>query len=171
MAPASGRRTEAGLTHETSPTGMWKGERRLRVALAAVFYFGAVGTLAELFLLEHFDEAVQYAPFLALAVAAAALAWALATPRRVAVQAARWSMAALALVGAVGIVLHYRSNLELELEMDPGLRGLALGWLALRGGTPSLAPGQLAQLGLIGFLFTLGHPALQRDPPNRRVQR
>lgn len=153
---------------DRSPTGLWTGERTLRIALAAVFYFGAVGTVAELFLLAHYEEPLQYAPFAALAVASAALAWALASPRPIAVKGARWSNVALVLVGAVGIVVHYRSNVELELEMEPGLGGLALAWLALRGGTPALAPGQLAQLGLIGFLFTLGHPALRRDPSHRR---
>ena len=148
-----------------SPTALSRGERRLRIALAAVFYFGAVGTIAELFLLEHFDETVQYAPFAALLVAALALALALMKPGAATVRVTRWAMAILALVGLVGIVLHYRSNVAFELEMEPESGGLHLAWLALRGATPSLAPGQLAQLGLIGFLFTLGHPALNGRNP------
>ena len=146
-------------------TGASGGERRLRAALAAVFYFGAVGTLIELFLLEHFDEPVQYVPFAALGLVAAVLGWALASPRPAGVRAVRWSSILLAGVGMVGIVLHYRSNVLFELEMEPDSAGLALIWIALRGATPALAPGQLAQLGLIGFLFTLGHPALSRSQP------
>ena len=163
MTGASGNPPRGTSPVDPSPTGLWSGERHLRVALAAVFYFGAVGTVAELFLLAHFDEPVQYAPFAALGLAATTLAWALARPGRSALRATRGSMATLALVGAVGVVLHYRSNAELELEMEPALAGPALAWLALRGATPALAPGQLAQLGLIGFLFTLGHPALRRE--------
>ena len=34
--------------------------------------------------------------------------------------------------------------------MDPALHGLDLFWSALRGATPALAPGAMAQLGLIG---------------------
>ena len=33
-------------------------------------------------------------------------------------------------------------------------------WKALRGATPALAPGALAQLGLLGLLYTYRHPAL-----------
>lgn len=138
------------------------GEQRLRVALAAVFYFGAAGTLIELVLLEHFDETVQLVPFLATLLAAAALGWALARPRPATIRTARWTMVGLALVGLIGIVLHYRANIEFELEIDPAAGGVHLAWLALRGATPSLAPGMLAQLALIGFLFTLGHPAARR---------
>lgn len=141
--------------------GATPGEGRLRTAVAAVFYFGTVGTLAELIFLEHYDERLQYAPFVALVAASVVFAWALARPRAVSVRATRWAMAGLALVGLIGIIVHYRSNVLFELEMDPGMRGLALVWPALRGATPSLAPGQLAQLGLIGFLFTIGHPALR----------
>lgn len=147
--------------HGGALTGMSAGERGLRVALAAVFFFGASGTLIELVLLEHFDETVQYAPFAAVALAAVALGWALARPGRRAIRAVRWTGLLLVAVGLVGSVLHFRSNVLFELEMDPGSAGLALAWIALRGATPSLAPGQLAQLGLIAFLFTLGHPALR----------
>ena len=143
---------------------MTPGERRLRLALAGVFYFGTVGTLVELMLLEHFEETVQYAPFAALVIASAALGWALARSGAGSVRAARWTALLLAAVGLVGVVLHYRSNVLFELEMDPATAGTELAWIALHGATPSLAPGQLAQLGLIAFLFTYGHPALRRDP-------
>lgn len=149
---------------------MSPGERRLRTALAVVFYFGVVGTIAELLLLEHFEETVQLAPFAALGLAAVALAWALRRTSVRAVRAARWSCVLLAVVGVVGIVLHFRSNVLFELEMDPEIAGITLVWIALRGATPSLAPGMLAQLGLVGFLFTLGHPALRRAAGSPGVQ-
>lgn len=147
-------------------TGLSRGETTLRLAIAAVFLFGVAGTVAELLLLEHFEEPIQYAPFAGLVATGAAMAWALARPGRAAVLAVRWATALLALIGLVGVVLHLRSNLELELEMDPDLGGVPLLWLALRGATPSLAPGMLAQLGLLGFLFTLGHPAIARVEPS-----
>jgi len=60
------------------------------------------------------------------------------------------------------VLLHYRGNVEFERERDPSLSGLALVWEALRGATPSLAPGAMAQLGLLGLAITWRHPAARR---------
>jgi hypothetical protein len=61
--------------------------------------------------------------------------------------------------------LHYRSNVEFELEMYPTLAGGALVWQSLKGAIPALAPAALAQLGLMGLVLTLGHPGLRRASP------
>jgi hypothetical protein len=66
--------------------------------------------------------------------------------------------------GVVGIVLHYRGNVEFELEHEP-LHGWKLFWESIRGATPALAPGAMAQLGLLGLVYCYRHPALRRDPP------
>jgi hypothetical protein len=58
------------------------------------------------------------------------------------------------IVGALGVYFHIRGNVEFALERDPSLSGLRLLWKALRGATPALAPGALAQLGLLGLLYT-----------------
>jgi hypothetical protein len=64
------------------------------------------------------------------------------------------------LVGAWGVYLHLLGNVEFALERDPSLSGANLMWKALRGATPALAPGALAQLGLLGLLYAYKHPAL-----------
>lgn len=64
--------------------------------------------------------------------------------------------------GVAGLILHLKGNLEFALERDPELSGAALAWKILRGATPALAPGALAQLGLLGLVFTYRHPALAR---------
>lgn len=162
MGAAAGADSSDAVIPSAS-TAISSGERRLRIALAAVFYFGAAGTFIELLFLEHFEETVQFAPLAAILAGAVVLAAALWRPGPRTVAIARWTMLLLVLVAAIGVVLHFRSNVAFELEMEPDTRGARLVWLALHGATPSLAPGALAQLGLVGFLFTLGHPAL-RDP-------
>jgi hypothetical protein len=67
--------------------------------------------------------------------------------------------------GLAGLALHYKGNVEFELERDESLRGLKLFWEAIRGATPTLAPGALAQLGLVGLAFTYRHPALIDSAP------
>ena len=69
-------------------------------------------------------------------------------------------MALCVVTGAVGILLHYRGNVEFELERDGSIRGLRLFWEAIRGATPALAPGALSQLGLLGLAYTYRHPSL-----------
>jgi hypothetical protein len=70
-------------------------------------------------------------------------------------------MSLCVVTGAIGVYLHYRGNVEFELERDGSLRGLRLFWEAIRGATPSLAPGALSQLGLLGLAYTYRHPALR----------
>ncbi len=67
---------------------------------------------------------------------------------------------------ALGTYLHYRGNAEFEREMDDAADGLVLLWRSLRGATPALAPGALAQLGLLGLIGTYRHPALRRRDPH-----
>jgi hypothetical protein len=75
--------------------------------------------------------------------------------------------ASIVVAGLVGLVLHFRGNLEFEREDDPSLRGLRLIWKALRGATPTLAPGALAQLGLLGLVWAHRHPALDARSADR----
>ena len=132
-----------------------------RILLAAVLA-GIVGLTAELLLLEHYEDVWQWTPLALLAaglVAAAALAL---RPRRGVLLAFRAVMAVYIVGGALGAYLHLRGNAEFERESDPALTGTALLWEALRGATPALAPGSLAQLGLVGLALTYRHPALRR---------
>ena len=57
--------------------------------------------------------------------------------------------------GTIGVFLHYRGNVEFELEMVPALGGLLLFQEAMTGATPVLAPGAMVQLGLLGLVYAL----------------
>jgi len=129
--------------------------------MLALVILGAAGLLIELALLEHFDSVTQWIPLALLVVAlAAGLAVALKRAPR-AVRFFQVIMTLCVVTGAIGVYLHYRGNVEFELERDGSLRGLRLFWEAIRGATPSLAPGALSQLGLLGLAYTYRHPALR----------
>jgi hypothetical protein len=137
----------------------------LRRLLLGIVVLGAVGLEVELLLLEHYESAWQFTPLVLLGVVlvSAVLVWRRPSPGTV-----RFFQAVMALcvaAGAVGVFLHYEGNVEFELEREPLLRGLALFWEAARGATPALAPGAMAQLGLLGLVYTYRHPALRRVPP------
>jgi hypothetical protein len=133
-----------------------------RGLLLAVLVFGMVGIGIELLLLEHTEEFWQWVPIvlLALGTLAALAVW--LRPRRGTVRAFQAMMALFLAAGAVGLFLHYSGNAEFELEMRPTLGGLELVKRSLMGATPALSPGTMALLGLLGLLYSYGHPAVAR---------
>ena len=136
----------------------------MRTLLLALVAIGAAGLEVELLLLEHYESAWQFTPLVLLGVVlvGAALVWRRPSPSTV-----RFFQAVMLLcvvAGVVGVFLHYRGNVEFELEREP-LHGLRLFWEAIRGATPALAPGAMAQLGLLGLVYSYRHPALRRDSP------
>ena len=140
-------------TRETPASGAY------RQLILALIVLGAVGLFAELLLLEHFDSAWQWAPLVSLAGTVLTAMLVTLRPSPGTLRAFQAVMAACVAFGAVGVFLHLKGNLEFELEGAPELRGWPLYWAAIRGATPALAPGALAQLGLLGLLFTYRHPA------------
>ena len=125
--------------------------RRLILAVVVV---GIAGIGAELVLLEHWESPLQWTPFIGMGAATLAITAAGMRPTRRRVLALRAMMLALIVMGAVGMWLHWRSNLLLELEMNPAAAGWPLVRRVLFGGTPLLAPGAVMHLGLIGLAAT-----------------
>lgn len=70
-------------------------------------------------------------------------------------------MAGLVVAGLAGLYFHYVGNVEFAVERDSSLSGAALVWKALTGATPALAPGALAQLGLLGLAYSYSHPIIK----------
>lgn len=133
----------------------------MRRLLLAVFALGIMGTGAELVLLEHYESWQQWLPLALLALGLGAAAAVHRRPGRGSLLALRGIAAAFLLSAALGIYSHLEANVEFERELDPAAGGSELVWDALTGAMPALAPGSMALLGLIGFVITAGHPALQ----------
>jgi hypothetical protein len=143
----------------------------LRRVLLALVALTALGLTVELALLEHVESPSQWVPFVVLAagLTSAGVVARRATPR--ALRVFQGVMALCVVAGLAGVVLHYRGNVEFELESDPSARGLDLVWRSLTGATPALAPGALAQLGLLGLAYAYRHPALRRGQPSASAGR
>jgi len=132
----------------------------LRTALLLILVAGMLGTVLELLLLEHTEGVWQLAPVVLLAAGLVAVLWHALTRSRASLRAVQVVMLAFLLSGLAGLVLHYRGNLEFELELHASAQGWELIRAALGGATPTLAPGTMIQLGLIGLLYSYRHPAL-----------
>jgi hypothetical protein len=146
---AEGRRDDPGL---------------LRRLLLGLVLLGMAGLLAELLLLEHYEDVWQWVPLVSLAIGFVLALAVWMRPARGALRAFRAVSAVYVAAGALGVYLHLDGNVEFARESDTSLRGFPLFWEALQGATPALAPGALAQLGLLGLALAYRHPALRRGP-------
>lgn len=128
--------------------------RRLLLALLA---FGLIGTVSELWLIGHHEDWWQMVPLVMIGTSAVVLAWVAWSWTAGAVRVFRVCMLFLMLSGATGSILHYRANMEFQLEMDPTLGGVALMSKVLHAkAPPTLAPGNMVLLGLLGLVSTVG---------------
>jgi hypothetical protein len=134
--------------------------RIIRRVLFALFVLGATGTGLELLLLGHTEDLGQLSPLLLIAASIPLAIWSGADSRPRGVRAFQVTMGLFIANGFLGLGLHYWGNAEFELEMYPSLGGLTLWWEAMRGATPTLAPGTMIELGLIGLAYTYRHPGL-----------
>ncbi|MCE2557728.1 MAG: hypothetical protein J4F98_03670 [Acidobacteria bacterium] len=127
--------------------------------LLYILLFGAVGLLAELYLLSHYEDRKQWIPLVLLGAGTVAGLWLAVRPSELAVRVFRVLFAACVAAGLLGIYFHYQSNVEFERELHPNSSGLELVTESLGGAMPTLAPGAMILLGMLGILIALQHPA------------
>jgi hypothetical protein len=127
--------------------------------MLGLLLFGLVGTGVELILLNHYEDSWQLAPLILIAVALVALSALQAGRGPRSLKIFRWTMALFVLAGVLGVVLHYNGAAEFQREMDPSQTRWTVATKALRAKAPPvLAPGLMAQLGLLGLAFCYRHP-------------
>lgn len=141
----------------------------LRQLILALVVIGIVGLEIELALLDHADSFSQLIPHFTLILGLVTTLAVYFRPGKGSLRVFQLVMALFLVIGLVGVVLHFRGNIEFAAERHPELSGMLLWWEALRGATPALAPGALAQLGLLGLLYTYGHPALAKNQHEENV--
>jgi hypothetical protein len=133
----------------------------IRRILLALVLLGIVGLVPELLLLKHTDSATQLIPFLVLGLGLVSGVVLWVRPTRRGIRIFQVVMLLSIVAGLLGLYFHFRGNVEFELEQDPSAHGLDLLWRSLSGGVPTLAPGAMVQLGLLGLVFAYRHPLLR----------
>jgi hypothetical protein len=135
--------------------------RVLRTLLLIIFLLGLMGTTVELLLVGHVEEFWQFLPLVIISLTLVVLGWCAAHRGSASMRAFQGTMMLFIVSGCVGLWLHYRANVEFALETHPPLRGATLFLKAINGAVPpTLAPGIMIQLGLLGLAYAYGHPAL-----------
>jgi hypothetical protein len=129
--------------------------------LLATYLFSLVGVGAELLLIGHFEDWPQMIPLVLIAVGIAAGLWHAGSPAPLPDRAFSLSLALMFASGLVGQVLHYRGNMEFELESDPAISGWNLFVASMTGATPALAPGTMALLAVVGYAYRVSRNSRQ----------
>ncbi len=133
----------------------------LRAGLLVMLVIGNVGTLLELLLLRHTDGVWQLFPLVLNGVTLLVLAWYGLARSSAAIRALQAIMFLCLVSGGVGVVQHFRGNIAYARDSNPSLSGRELYREAIMGSTPTLAPGMMVQLALIGLAFSFRHPSLR----------
>jgi len=145
---------------------------RIRRYLLALVTFGTVATTADLLLLAHYEDTKQLIPLTLNGLALLAIAWYLVGGTGNSIRLLQLVMTAFVLAGMVGVVLHYQGNLEFQLDIDPSQSHWTLFSKVMRAkAPPALAPGAMAQLGLLGLIYAYRHPALDQSSPSTTVDK
>lgn len=147
-----------GLTATADDAAVLARLRRFLLATAALLF---AGTVAELVLVEHTEDAAQWVPFALCGLGFASAAAAFFRPRRVVL----WALRAAALLAAggslYGVYEHVAGNLALLREVYPTATGGEVLWGALDGGNPLLAPGVLTLAAALALAATYRHPGMR----------
>lgn len=132
----------------------------LRRFVLAVLTFGLFGVLADLITLQHFEDSWQLAPIVLIGLALGTILWYLVGGGAASVRLLQILMLFFIVAGVAGVILHYRGNMEFQLEIDPSQHGWDLFSKVIHAkAPPALAPGAMAQLGLLGLAYAFRHPA------------
>jgi predicted membrane channel-forming protein YqfA (hemolysin III family) len=132
----------------------------LRRLLLAILVLGLAGTEIELLLLKHTDGFWQLVPVVMVGLGLLAVGWFGAARNEMALRTLRALMFVYLATGGVGVVQHFIGNVAYARDSNPSLAGRDLYVEAVMGSTPTLAPGTMIQLALVGLAFVFRHPGL-----------
>lgn len=135
-----------------TPTSRSSALARVHRGLMWVLLLGLVGLEVELFLLKHTDGIWQILPMALLGAGLVIVAWYASRRSALSARAFQGAMWLYIASGVVGTFLHFKGNVAYEQESNPGLSGRELYQGAVQGSTPTLAPGAMIQLGLLGLI-------------------
>lgn len=132
----------------------------LRRALVGILLVGHLGSIAELLLLKHIDGFWQLIPLGLSVITLMTLLWFGVAQSVASLRTLQGTMWLCLLSGVTGVVQHLLGNIVYAQESNPSISGRDLYLEAIMGSTPTLAPGVMVLLGLIGLAFAFRHPIL-----------
>jgi len=136
----------------------------LRLAVFLILLLGMFSTGAELILLSHIEDRLQWIPIVLISLGLLTSGWHWARRSAPSIRVLQVILCGFIASGFAGMYFHYQGSAEFKLESNPSLQGWNLFREAIRSKAPPLlAPGVMIQLGLLGLIFTYRHPALRNS--------
>lgn len=135
-----------------------KQERSLAVILSWVSFaiiFMAIGTVAELVLISHYEDQWQLLPIILISVVMGVFMISLWKRSVGLMRLFKVLLVACVLSGALGVYFHLRANMEFEAELHPSQPSTTTFFESLSGALPALAPGSMIIFALIGYIYIL----------------
>jgi hypothetical protein len=149
---------------EAQPKGSADPVGMLRLWILGVLVLGLLGTVVELVLLSHYEQAVQLVPVVLIVLALIVLAWHVMGHSASSLRVLMVLMVLFVLAGFAGFVAHFHGSAEFQLDLEPSLSTWELLEKVMRAKAPPLlAPGMMMQLGLLGLAYVYSDKRHQRS--------
>jgi hypothetical protein len=149
---------------EAQPKGSADPVGMLRLWILGVLVLGLLGTVVELVLLSHYEQAVQLVPVVLIVLALIVLAWHVMGHSVASLRVLMGLMVLFVLAGFAGFVAHFHGSAEFQLDLEPSLSTWELLEKVMRAKAPPLlAPGMMMQLGLLGLAYVFSDKRYRRS--------
>ena len=127
----------------------------LKNVILAAFIVMMVGTVLELYLLQHYEDTLQIIPILCIGLVMLTAFVLFFKRTRLFKNVFRLLLTLTALSGFYGTYLHLVANYEFEVEMKPTASNWDLLSESLSGALPALAPFSMTVLALVGYSYLI----------------
>ena len=127
----------------------------LKQVIVLAFLFMMIGTLLELYLLNHYEDTLQLIPVFCIAIALINSIFIYFKRSKVTFNIFKVVLFLTSLSGLYGVFLHLQANYEFEQEVTPTANFWELILESISGAFPALAPLSMVVLALIGYSYLI----------------
>ena len=127
----------------------------LKQVIVLAFLFMMIGTLLELYLLNHYEDTLQLIPVFCIAIALINSIFIYFKRSKVTFNIFKVVLFLTSLSGLYGVFLHLQANYEFEQEIKPTANFWELFLESISGAFPVLAPLSMVVLALIGYSYLI----------------
>ena len=127
----------------------------LKQVIVLAFLFMMIGTLLELYLLNHYEDTLQLIPVFCIAIALINSIFIYFKRSKVTFNIFKVVLFLTSLSGISGVFFHLQANYEFEQEIKPTANFWELFLESISGAFPALAPLSMVVLALIGYSYLI----------------
>ena len=127
----------------------------LKKVIVLAFLFMTIGTLLELYLLNHYENILQLIPVFCIAIALINSMFIYFRRSKASFNIFKIVLFLTSISGISGVFFHLQANYEFEQEIKPTANSLELFLESISGAFPALAPLSMVVLALIGYSYLI----------------